>query len=88
MEKILYAAIYKPGDIDMAGNRLIYCSHRHCNILWQGDFVSRNPHHHEFLTSTGRFVNRKEAMKIAIGANQILDLSETRGDQLFSEDLY
>jgi len=39
-----------------------------------------------FLTTTGRFVNRVEAYEIAYRANQII--SENKGPQLYSEDLY
>lgn len=41
-----------------------------------------------FMTSTARFVNRKEALKIALAANQVLDPSNIRANQLFSEDLW
>lgn len=41
-----------------------------------------------FVTSYGRFVDRREALTIALENDQILDLSEVRGDQLYSEDLY
>ena len=88
MERILCAAIHNPDETDMAGKPLIYCGHRHNNILWQGEHVSRNPHHQGFLTSSGRFVNRKYAMEIAVQAKQVI-LSETCHDNyLFSEDLY
>ena len=39
-----------------------------------------------FITSTGRFVNRVEAYYIAHKAGQII--SETKGPQLYSEDLW
>jgi hypothetical protein len=41
-----------------------------------------------FVTSTGRFVDRKEGLKIALTNNQVLDKKEIRGDELYSEDLY
>lgn len=42
-----------------------------------------------FLTNKGRFVNRKEAMKIAKEQNQVIRLSGSpNSDMLFSEDLY
>ena len=42
-----------------------------------------------FITNKGRFVNRKEAMKIARAQNQIMRLSgSSNPDILFSEDLY
>lgn len=87
-EYIICAAIYNPEDIDRSGKPLIYCGLRHCNILWQSEKVSRKPEHQGFLTSTGRFVSREEALKIALENNQVLDLNDIRGDRLFSEDLY
>lgn len=42
-----------------------------------------------FLTNKGRFVGRKEAMKIAKAQNQVICLSGSpNSDILFSEDLY
>lgn len=42
-----------------------------------------------FLTNKGRFVDRKEAMKIAKAQNQVIRLSGSQNsDILFSEDLY
>lgn len=42
-----------------------------------------------FLTNKGRFVDRKEAMKIAKAQNQVIRLSGSPNlDILFSEDLY
>lgn len=87
MEKILCAAICNPDEFDMAGKHLIYCGLRHNNILWQGTHVSRNPHHQGFLTSTGRFVDRKLAATIAKNAGQIENL-QFSSTELFSEDLY
>lgn len=40
--------------------------------------------HQGFITSTGRYVNRVEAMHVAFEAGQIPELK----DELFSEDLY
>lgn len=87
MDKILCAAICDPKDVDMAGKPLIYCGHRHNNILWQGEHVSRNPYHQGFLTQKGRFVDREVAGKIAIESGQIKELQFSDTD-LFSEDLY
>jgi len=72
----------------MAGNPLIYCGHRHCNILWQSKSISRNPHHQGFLTTTGRYVGREEALIIALKNGQVLNIDDIRGDKLYSEDLY
>lgn len=87
-EKILCSAIHNPEEIDIAGNPLIYCGLRHPNILWQSKSISRNPRHQGFLTTAGRFVNREEALEIALKNNQVLDLSNIRGNKLYSEDLY
>lgn len=40
-----------------------------------------------FITNTGRYVNRKEALLIAIKAEQLLETSSV-GDKLFSEDVW
>lgn len=87
-EKIVCAAISNPIELDMAGNPLIYCGLRHPFILWQSEKVSRNPHHQGFLTTLNRFVDRKEGLKIALANNQVLDIADVRGDNLYSEDLY
>lgn len=89
MEAILCAAIHKPGELDLAGNPLIYCGHRHCNILWQGKHVSRDPDHQGFLTTKGRFVDRMMGLVIALEARQLEDkLATLRFPNLYSEDLY
>jgi hypothetical protein len=85
MERILCAAICNPDQKDMAGEPLIYCGFRHCNILWQSIDVSRNPFHQGFLTNKGRFINRMEAASIAIKAKQVKKLDSY---ELYSEDLY
>lgn len=42
-----------------------------------------------FITTHGRFVDRKEALRIAVEQEQLLDMSEdARRSELFSEDLY
>jgi hypothetical protein len=87
-ERIICAAIHRPDEKDMADQPLIYCGLRHANILWQSKAVSRNPYHQGFLTSKGRFVDRKEALKIALENDQVIDKAEIRGNRLFSEDLY
>ena len=85
-ERIVCAAIHNPEDKDMAGQPLIYCGLRHPNILWQSKKVSRNPHHQGFLTSTGRFVSREEAFRIALDNNQVI--GKVIGNKLYSENLY
>ena len=87
-EYIICSAIHNPEDKDMAEQPLIYCGLRHPNILWQSKLVSRDPYHQGFLTSKGRFVNREEALIIALENDQVLDKNEIRGKSLHSEDLY
>jgi hypothetical protein len=41
-----------------------------------------------FVTSLGRFVNRKKALQIALNNDQVLDIAQLRGVELYSEDLY
>lgn len=41
-----------------------------------------------FITSNNRFINREEALIIALNNNQVLNLKEIRGNELYSEDLY
>ena len=83
-EYILCAAIYS-GETDLAGLPLIHCGHRHANILWQSKLISRHPDHQGFLTNKGRFVDRKEGLKIAIKNNQLINPPR---NELYSEDLY
>ena len=87
-EYIICAAICNPEQQDMVGQPLIYCGLRHYNILWQSKNISRNPKYQGFLTSLGRFVDRKEALKIAVKNNQIVDPQLIRGNNLYSGDLY
>jgi len=54
---------------------------------WQEDSLTRCKTVQGFLTSKGRFVDRKEAWKIALDAGQI-DANGGFEKELFSEDLY
>lgn len=61
---------------------------RHCDIFDRCyDMVERNPYSQGFYTSHGRYVNRKDAYKIAMEAGQISGEYNENGI-LFSEDLY
>lgn len=56
-----------------------------------GDIISKfkeevNPNNQGFYTSKGRYINRKEAMKLAKENGQIL--SKSFSDDLYSEDIY
>ena len=74
---------------------LVLCGHRHHCIFPQiGGLV---PERHQlgiyekeqgFLTNLNRFVDRREGLRIARAAGQVLVESEVRGDRLHSEDLY
>lgn len=87
-EFILCAAIHNPEEKDVAGNPLIYAGHRHHNILHQSELISRRLSHQGFLTSFGRFVDRKEAFLIASENNQIVNNFNEKINELFSEHLY
>ena len=80
----------------------IEIGYRHHDIIrrFQGE-ISRNPDDQGFYTSKGRFVDRKEAMVIAMAASQVRNTYYGRkplmeackdGDllvkNLYSEDLY
>lgn len=41
-----------------------------------------------FITNENRFVSREDALIIALENNQVLDKTQIRGNQLYSEDLY
>ncbi len=92
MEKIICAAI-KVNDIDK-----VFYGHRHSHaISAMHDGLSWEHSRKEimsmktiqgFVSSTGRFVERNEAFTIAMKNNQILDQNNTRGNELYSEDLY
>jgi hypothetical protein len=41
-----------------------------------------------FLDNEGIFVDRREALDIALKANQIIDINNIRANRLFSEDLW
>lgn len=71
----------------------VLCGFRHDNIIklnysLGGETTTSKNSVQGFLTSKNRFVDRKEALKIALAANQVLDISNLRGEILFSEDLY
>lgn len=68
----------------------IEIGYRHCDIFGRfKEEVSRHPQDQGFYTSKGRFVDRKEALEIAIKSQQVKEEechNTTIG--LFSEDLY
>ena len=76
----------------------IYYGHRHNHCLQaMNDELSWTMSRQEinqlqeiqgFITNLNRFVDRKEGLEIALENNQVLNLSDVRGDNLYSEDLY
>ncbi len=101
-ERVLCAAIWYK-DMPKANilpknitEGVVVCGHRHGHCI--ATFVAltekrsvtpeAGQYTQGFLTNTGRFVDRKEALRIAIEVNQIINMSDTNGTELFSEDLY
>lgn len=100
MEKILCAAIwYKDKEDDKVyvhqpkniSYGYVWCGRRHHNIINLRFSLLNEPTRSDtsvqgFLTNQDRFVDRVEANKIAIEADQVY--GNKIGDELFSEDLY
>lgn len=64
---------------------------RHHHVIHEVAVATGKPVHplaQGFVTSTGRFVDRKEAMVIALTAGQLLDPSKMALPQLYSEDVW
>ena len=95
MEKIVCSAIYfndgkkyahQPVNIDEG---IVICGLRHCNcfaVMGATALTKTTPNVQGFLTSKNRFVDRKEAFKIAYTAKQLKHIHSP--GLLFSEDLY
>jgi len=85
------AEIYLPKNLSQG---IVFCGHRHVQCSYSKYMITgltnaeSGEHVQGFLTSLNRFVDRKEALVIALRENQVINLSEIRGDNLFSEDLY
>ena len=60
---------------------------RHCDLMLVGDPKAEERMESGFVTSTGRFVDRHEAFRIAKAAGQLLERAHG-GPQLFSEDVW
>lgn len=97
MEKILCAAIWYKDNGDYPHQPIniekgyVWCGRRHHNIInLRGTLLKENTRGGNsiqgFLTNKDRFVDRLEAMSIAINANQLINKDPR--DQLYSEDLY
>ena len=91
MEKIICAAI----QIDSTGKVYYGHRHNHCIEALNGELswnmnrqeISKVKKTQGFVTSLGRFVDRREGWDIAEKANQIIIQSGGNGT-LYSEDLY
>lgn len=86
-ERIIMAA-WKEGDAIYTVER----PGRHHNVAWamrdNGRLLPGKPLYESgFITSTGRFVDRKEGFRIADYAGQIA-VKHGPSDQLFSEDMW
>ena len=76
--------------------KTIICGRRHADCytiadaLMNGGFLERERKHQGFMTSTGRFIDRAEAFKIAKANNQIIHkmFDNDKEGSLTSEDLY
>ena len=92
MEKIICAAI------KVIDTGKIYYGHRHDKCISSfNDEMSWTLSRQEickikyiqgFITTNNRFVEREEALVIALENNQVLDKNEIRGNKLYSENLY
>lgn len=82
---------YLPTNIKQG---IVFCGHRHLQCLRSMNHITGKKQCEVgeevqgFLTNKNRFVDRMEAAKIAVEANQLLDKSIANSERLFSEDLY
>lgn len=73
---------------------MVFCGYRHHNCMYQMIAITRKythemgEHIQGFLTNKNRFVNRYEGLEIALKMNQVIDLDDVHGKQLYSENLY
>ena len=76
----------------------IYYGHRHNNcfdalngeLSWtmNRQEISKIKETQGFITNLNRFVEREEALIIALANNQVLDKDEIQGKKLYSENIY
>lgn len=90
-EAIVFAAI-KVHDVIYTGWRHCHIIRNYCEITGHSKCPATNwPNEHisnqGFVTSTGRFVDRKEALAIAKAAGQIIK-KQGNANNLYSEDLW
>lgn len=86
-ERILMAAIHHKGTGQVWA---VQQPGRHSHVCWTMDMMHVEPQYlsaQGFLTSYGRYVDRKEAALIAVSANQLLDM-QSHPTRLFSEDVW
>lgn len=91
MEKVIASAIKFYYLVDSKYPQ-IWTDKRHSNIF--NNMASHNIHYNRstyvqgFWTSENRFVDRIEAKKIAVAANQLIVPIENTYPELFSEDVW
>ena len=85
-ERILQAAVYVGAIITLPRPARHPQIIQTMDTLMGIDGILAYPDRQGFITTTGRFVNRVEARQIAWRAGQII--SDTKGPELFSEDLW
>lgn len=87
-EKIISAAI-KQGNTTYALGRPLRHHHifREYGKIIHEDMIKGGIHIQGFMTSHGRFVDRKEGLKIATEQNQIIE-KHPSFDELYSEDMW
>ena len=76
----------------------VYYGHRHdqCLNSLNGELswtmnrqeISKLEKIQGFVTTEARFVDRKEGLQIALENDQVIDKTQIRGNDLYSEDLY
>lgn len=95
-EYIFCAAIHFDDSVSRVhherhGTGIVICGYRHHEIFAARPAGFNGKETQGFMTSKGRFVNRREALKIAIRAKQVKGccfFSYANHDLLYSEDLY
>lgn len=97
MEKIICAAIHYddgkeyPSQPKNISSGYVWCGRRHHNIIHLKNTLVEKTFCtivQGFLTSRDNFLNRKDALKLAIANGQIKEGDNMHPYDLFSEDLY
>ena len=90
-ERVICAAI-KVGKQIFYGHRhthAIQAIHDKLSYKYNRQIIDGKKKVQGFVTTTGRFVDRKEAMKIQLAAGiRSANMGGYYGDELYSEDLY